>query len=317
MRIPEIAVCILTGALFATPALAVADHGASGQGQVVVTILPNHPGEDHPAFTDRNLSVIVGGKSAKVTKWARYKSPNNKLELVLLIDDSARKSLGLQMSYIANFIRSLPPHSKVAVAYMDHGRAAFRAPLTSDHAQALKELRLPGGVPGSSASPYFCLSDLARHWPSTDPAARREVVMVTDGVDEYQLYYDPEDPYVTNAISDSIRARLVVYSIYWVNMGRFDRTYYANFSGQSLLAEVTDATGGKSYWLGQGDPVSFAPYFNDLDRRFRNQYDLTFESSLGDREKVESLKLRLSTPGARVDAPDQVLVVPTQASRGI
>ena len=51
--------------------------------------------------------------------------------------------------------------------------------------------------------------------------------MVTDGVDNYNRRYDPEDPYVQAAINDSVRARLIVYSIYWTNAGRFDRRMYA------------------------------------------------------------------------------------------
>ena len=32
--------------------------------------------------------------------------------------------------------------------------------------------------------------------------------------------YDPEDPYVETAVNDSVRAGLIVYSIYWKDMGR-------------------------------------------------------------------------------------------------
>ena len=52
--------------------------------------------------------------------------------------------------------------------------------------------------------------------------------MVTDGVDNYERRYDPDDPYVQAAINDAVRARLVVYSIYWMNQGRADQTAYAN-----------------------------------------------------------------------------------------
>ena len=31
------------------------------------------------------------------------------------------------------------------------------------------------------------------------------------------------------------------------------------------------ATGGKSFWQGMGNPVSFQPYFEELTRRLRNQ----------------------------------------------
>ena len=48
--------------------------------------------------------------------------------------------------------------------------------------------------------------------------------MVTDGVDDYESRYNPDDPYVEAAINDATRARLVVYSIYWMDQGRADQT---------------------------------------------------------------------------------------------
>jgi len=227
-----------------------------------------------------------------------------------LIDGSARSSLGRQMEDIAAFIKSLPPNAKAAIAYMADGRATFAAPLSADHAQVLSALHLPGGSAGSSASPYFCLSDLAKQWPSQDPAARREVVMVTDGVDNYQRQFDPEDPYVQAAITDAVRAHLVVYSIYWRDQGRPDQGAYESNAGQSLLSEVAQATGGKSFWQGSGNPVSFGPYFGELSRRFRNQYELGFSTGSNGKPQVETLKLKLSAPGAEVTSPQQVLVVP-------
>ncbi len=108
--------------------------------------------------------------------------------------------------------------------------------------------------------------------------------MVTDGVDYYNLRYDPDDPYVQAAIADAVRARIVIYSIYWRNQGRFDRTMYANDSGQNLMLEVTQATGGHSYWEGFGNPVSFQPFLEDLTRRLQNQYEISFAAPI-DRNK--------------------------------
>ena len=47
--------------------------------------------------------------------------------------------------------------------------------------------------------------------------------------------YDPEDPYVATAINDSVRAGLVVYSIYWKDMGRANNSWYENNAGQNLF----------------------------------------------------------------------------------
>ena len=118
--------------------------------------------------------------------------------------------LGTQLETIGSFVKKLPPNVKTAIAYMQNGQAIFAAPLSADYTQVLHALHLPAGSAGSSASPYFCLSNLAKHWPSQDQAARREVIMVSDGVDPYAMRYDPDNPYLQAAISDSVRARLVV-----------------------------------------------------------------------------------------------------------
>ena len=307
MKNSGLAACAALAALLAaSPAN---PQGLGNHGQAVVTVLPKEAGAGPAPLNAQDLTLKVAGKDAKVTQWQLYKSPENQLEVVLLFDDSSLNGLGSQRTEIEKFINSLPGGVKAAIAYMQYGRAVLAGPLSADHAAVLSGLRLPSGAPGSDASPYFCLSDLAKHWPSTDGAARREVVMVTDGAGYFQLGYDPNAPDVTAAIDDSARAGLVVYSIYWANAGGAGR------AGESMLNELTAATGGTSYWQGSGNPVSFAPYFADLTRRFQNQYQLGFASAAGTAEpKVETLKLRLNVHGAEVSAPQKVLVAPAKSA---
>jgi hypothetical protein len=300
---------LAAGALMAVaPAFAASENDGQGQGQAVITVLPAHGNEAPASLTAHDLNLRVAGKDSTITNWIPLRGQNDRLELVVLLDQGSRASMGTQLNEITNFAKTLPQGSKVAIAYMQNGRAVFSGPLTSDHAQALKGLHLPLGQIGANASPYFCLSDLAQHWPSKDTNARREVVMITDGVDYYNPRYDPDDPYVQAAIHDSVRAGLVVYSIYWQNTGRFDRTLYANNAGQNLMLEVTQATGGTSYWEGFGNPVSFQPYFKDLDRRLENQYEVSFTAPLKNKPEVESMKLKVNGISGKVDAPQQVLV---------
>jgi hypothetical protein len=304
---PRLAAWVASGFLLAAPLAFAADSAPmEGQGSAVVTVLQ---GQEIPGgIPQQALQLKVDGKQSSITGWAPLRGPESKIELVVLIDDGARSSLGTQLDDIAKFIGSLPPNAKVAVAYMMNGRAAMSGPLTSDRAAVERQLHLPvAGMPGINASPYFCLSDLAKNWPSTDASARREVVMVTDGVDNYDRRYDPEDPYVQAAINDAVRSRLIVYSIYWTASGRFDHSMYGANTGQNLLAEVAEATGGNSYWQGYGNPVTFQPYFADIDRRLDNQYELDFMTPVGSKPQIENLKLKLSAP-AKVDAPQQVYV---------
>jgi len=272
-----------------------------GVGEAVVTVLPPRQVEVSPAIVRNQLSLKVDGKAADISKWERLQGSDAPVQVIILIDDGTRPSLGNQLTDIAQFIQSLPSSAEVAVAYMDHGRANMAGPLNRDRAAVTRELRVPTGQPGISGSPYFCLSDLARHWPSGDISARRVVVMITDGIDNYERRYNPQDPYVQAAIHDAIRSRISVYSIYWSGEG------FAQ-SGLNLLDQLAAATGGNSYWQGSGNPVSLQPYFKDLHRRLENQYRLGFTVPLPNGPRVASITLRASGASARLVTPHQVFV---------
>ena len=311
MKNLRMAIWMIAGALLmAAPAFS----QSTGQGRAVVTILPKQHSEMPASVSQQAVSIKVNGKESTITSWASLRGPEARLELVILIDSAARSSLGSQFSDIQHFVNGLSPNTKAAIAYMWNGRAVFAGPLTANHAEVLRALHLSGGSPGSSASPYFCLSDLAKNWPSGDRGARREVVMVTDGVDNYERRFDPDDPYVQAAIADSIRAGLVVYSIYWLNQGLADSTMYANNTGQSLLNEVTEATGGKNLWTGMGNPVSIQPFFEELALRLGNQYELGFSARLDGKPATENLKIKVGGSGVEVTAPKQVFVDRTGAA---
>lgn len=310
MLIPKIeaAVWIAAGILLAAPFAMAADEKQEVGGSAVVTV---DPGKEIPGDISENaLHLKLDGKEAQVTGFKPLRDPQSTVELVVLVDDGARTSLGSQMSDIGKFIQDQRPGTKVGVAYMLNSQAVFAQPLTTNLAAAAKGVHLPmAGGEGVSSSPYFCLSNLAKNWPSNHPHARREVVMITDGVDNYDPRYDPNDPYVQAAIKDAVRARLIVYSIYWRSQGRLGGSAYGAYDGQNLLSEVAGATGGKSYWEGMGNPVSLSPYFQDIDRRIDNQYELDFTTAIGNKPSIESLKLTVSAR-AKIDAPQEVYVRP-------
>ena len=294
--------------------LMAATYSAFGQpdqvpAQSVVTILTKN--SEAPADVQpKDFKIQVNGKSAQVSNVTPLRGDRAGLELVVLIDGGARTSLGRQLDEIRKFVGALPPSTLVAIAYMQNGAAHFEGPLTSDKQAALKALHLPSGVAGASASPYFCLSDLAKHWPSTNPGNRREVVMITDGLDPYNPHFDPEDPYLQGAIADSVRAGLVVNAIFWHDAGFADRTFGGTVTGQNLMSLVTDATGGVYFYQGFSNPVSFNPYFDDLNRRFQNQYELSFLVPAKSKAEVAGLKVKLEMPNTKLTAPQRVLVAP-------
>lgn len=294
---------VFAALLTAIPALAQGDIVSA---RTVVTVLPKNG--EAASLTQQNLKVWAGGKTSEITSWQPLQGKRAGLEFVVLIDDSARSSIGLQLSELARFIESLPPSALVGVAYMQNGQAVFAQNLTADHSLAAKAIRLSTGVPGGNASPYFCLSDLAKRWPSQDPRNRREVLMVTDGVDRYSPRYDPDDPYLQASITDTQKAGIIVYSIYFRDTGRFDNSGYETNAGQNLLTQLSDSTGGRFYYQGFSNPVSFRPYLEDLNRRLENQYELGFSAQNRGKSELVELKVKADVSHVEVNAPKQVPV---------
>ncbi len=314
MKIRSKSLAFTVAALLAAAPFALAQNEGQGQGRATVTVLPSDSNVVVAGVPENAVHVQVDGRNASIAHWQSMNGSSAPVELVLMIDDGARASLGRELGDIRHFLEVLPPNVQVTVAWMEYGRAALAGPLTADHQKAATELHLPVGAPGMNASPYFCLSDLAKHWPSNDASARREVIMITDGVDYYDPRYDPEDPYLQAAIRDSVRANLVVYSIYWKNTGRMARSWYETNAGQSLLSEVAQATGGYSYWIGYGNPVSLTPWFDDFSERLKNQYELGFLAPLHGKAQVESLKVKIAARGVKTTAPQKTYVVPAGAN---
>ena len=98
--------------------------------------------------------------------------------------------------------------------------------------------------------------------------------MVTDGVDDYEPRYNPEDPYVQAAIEDSVRAHLIVYSIYWRNSGFLDRTSYGRLTARTCWRNLPRPPAATATGRGTEIRSAFEPYLSDIDRRIHNQYEL-------------------------------------------
>lgn len=264
--------------LFSIPRPVTAQQMGTAAGvpvQIVVSVEPKH-GSETPAITQRDVIVHQGKNIRPVTDWIPATASGGGLALAILIDDSAGVSLDSQLNDIRTFIQEQAPTTTVGVGYMQNGTVFMTQDFTADHAAAAKSLRLAQGFPGAEASPYSSLSDFVKRWPSNPATPRREVLMITSGIDT--LYFGTyPDPYVDAAVQDAQCAGVVVYSIYTPTAGHLGHSYWLTYWGQNFLAQLSEETGGESYYfLGPQGPVSFAPYLDKLNRQLSNQYLLTF-----------------------------------------
>jgi hypothetical protein len=271
---------------------------------MVVTVEARH-GSDDPVVNREDVMVEQGKTRDEVTKWVHYDGNNADLQLFMLIDDAAASSLGSQLDDLRKFVNAQPATTLVGVAYMRNGTAEVLQNLTSDHAQAAKALRLPLGEAGAYSSLYLSIEDLIKRWPESP--ARREVLMVSDGIDRFGGA-GPVNPYVDSAIEAAERAGVVIYAIYTPGVGHDGRSFFRIDWGQNYLAEVADKSGGDAYFLGFGAPVSFAPFLDEVNRRLNHQYDLGFLAKAGKKPGLQPVKLRAEEPNAELVAAEQVYV---------
>jgi len=276
---------------------------------LVVTAEPRK-GSTVPVINQDDVLIYEGRTRDKVTEWIPATGDHAALDLFVLIDDSASQNLGTQLEDIRKFIQSQPQTTKVGVAYMQNGIARVLQNLTTDHDAAAKSLRLPMGIGGANASPYFSLSDLVKRWPD-DGAPRRAVMMITDGIDRYYGEFNLQDPYLDAAIDDALRARVMVSAIYEPSAGHYGHSYWESYWGQLYLSDVADMTGGEAYYIGfTGPPVSFAPYLDQMVGRLSRQYLLTFLAQRPKKARWQTVRLNCEQPNVDLVAPKKVWVTP-------
>ena len=85
------------------------------------------------------------------------------------------------------------------------------------------------------------------------------------------------------------------------NYGSWIRTW-----GQNHLAQLAEESGGEAYFLGYDTPVSFQPYFEQINRRLANQYLLSFVARPGKKPGLHSIRVRTEVPNAALISATRV-----------
>jgi hypothetical protein len=276
---------------------------ATGAARMVVTVEAKH-GSNVPEINREDVMIYEGHDRDQVTDWIPLQGNHAGLELFILLDDgSSTSAVGSQLNDLQKFISAQPATTAIGIGYMRDGTVAVAQNLTADHAQAAKALRLPIGERGISASPYLSVTDLIKRWPVHQE--RREILMISDGIDA--LYGGgPADPYVDQAIVEAQKAGVIIFSIYAPGAGHFGHSFWRVNWGQNYESQLSDESGGESYYLGLGSAVSFAPYLQDLAQRLNRQYLLTFVPKPEKKAGMRQIKLRTEVPNAELVAADKV-----------
>lgn len=300
---------ILTVLVATTGMLGIAQERVSSGGvpvHMVVTVEPTH-GKDVPELQREDVAVSQGKDHLRVTEWAALTGEHAGLELFVLIDEASAESLGLQLADLREFIDAQPASTLIGIGYMHNDIADIVQDLTADHAKAAKALRLPFGRISAGTSPYLALNDLIKKWPPS--SVRREVLMISSGVDPLGEF-GPSNPYLDTAIAHAQRAKMIVYAIYTPSAGHSGHSFWRINWGQNHLAQLAEETGGESYMLGFGPPVSFAPYLREVAENLKHQYSVGLLAKPPAKPGLVAIRFTTEVPNAEIVAPAKVYISP-------
>jgi len=297
----------ICGILIATAPLA-AWQTPSGEGvpiSILVTV-EGHKNSAPPEIGGQDAQVYQNGHRIKVTDWTPAKSARGGLQLWVLIDDGSDTVLGTQLADLEKFVEAQPSTTQIGIGYLRNGSVEVTQNLTANHDLAARAIRLPIGTAGISASPYLALIELIeKKWP--DPSRAREVLLVTSGIDP-DYGPGPDDPYLLHAIDVAQRAGVMLNAIYFGGAGHLGHSYWQITWGQNNLSRLAEETGGEFYWQGATNPVSFAPYLDEMTRRMQGQYMLTFLAMPETKGGFQSIRLRTEVPQASLVGQHRVYV---------
>jgi hypothetical protein len=300
----------LAGVLAATavfPLATLAKPPSSGPGMAVFTATVVGKNDAPPPPVARNdvqLSVNSGRK--QIASWTKA----DELYLAILIDDSLNSDVTLQWSDLKSFIMAQPATSRIALAYASNATVFIVQDFTTDHALVAKALRIPLGDIAVGSSPYLSVEDWIKRWPGT--GTRRSLLLISSGIDYFRGGFGPIYPDVDPTISLAEKGNINIWSIYYPSAGRLSHYFYLVNKAQLNLSKLSLETGGESYYLGFGSPVSFKPYLDELQLHLKNQYLLSFASEGGTKGKFVSPRLKTELSGLEFMSADQAYIPPSK-----
>lgn len=275
----------------------------------ILVSLQGQEGKQLPDITQKNVVVMQGKDRLDVTQWAPAKDDG--MALFIVIDDSCDPRLGGLLSDVRSFIQAQPSTTAVGVAYLSNNAARILQDPTNDHDKAAQALRLPLGTIGRSSSPYLALVDLIKRWPAHE--GRKQIIVISDGIDRFRRQFSrmqamapPTD--AGSVIRAAQRAGILIHTIYAQGAGHWARNVWEINGGVNGLAQVSDETGGESFFLGYQNPPSFKPYLDRLQNVLNNQYWLAFQMKPARRPGLQAIDTSTEISGAQIVSASAVYV---------
>jgi hypothetical protein len=280
------------------------------QGTVPVSVVVTALGPKYtppPALSQDDINVFESKDKRTVTGFVPAQGDKAALQLAIVIDDVTSLEIGNQLSDIKNFINAQAKSTSIGVFYASNGGVQATSPFSQDHEAAAKGIRLPFGNGGAYSSIYLSTMSLMKGWPAPAPYTRREILLIADGIDRFRG--DPFSPDIQSTYERAEKEGIIIHTLYATGVGRVSRNLFRVGYGQSNLDQLTERTGGESFFQGLQTPISFAPFLEQLDMILKNQYFLGFKMDPPKgKGQLRSFKIKTELKNVDISAADQVWV---------
>jgi hypothetical protein len=215
------------------------------------------------------MAGVAAGRDSR--KQSQVEIP---LNLAILIQDDLVSHVGNELDITRDFIQALPEGSRVMVGYIRSGSLQVRQRFTSDLGEAARALRVP--VSSTSASPFNpyveVLEGLRSFESEKNPNA---LLLISDGLDTSRGFDAASVLHsidLERSIEEAKRRKVTIYSFYAPSVGLTRRSHLAASYGQSSLNRLSNETGGKAFFEGTNDFVTFNSHFERLVEALNQRY---------------------------------------------
>jgi hypothetical protein len=296
---------LLVGLLVVTAGWVSAQNAPAAAGTTTFTVTAVGKKESAPPIAKDDVQLFQGKERKQIGDWKK----GEQLFLAILIDSSIDTVAGGQWDYLKEFIMAQPATTYIAVGYLQNNTTQVAQDFTQDKALATKALRLPMGIGALGSSPYLATMDMLKRWPNTGP--RRSILLITSGIDYFRgSTFGAFYPDVDSVIQRAEKQNTNIWSIYFPSAGHRGHSFYLVNYAQNNMDKLSEDTGGESFFLGSGVPVSIKPYLDELSTHLNNQYLLTFAGSGGSKGKFQSVKVKTELPDVEFFVPSSVFLPP-------
>ena len=204
------------------------------------------------------------------------------MSIALVIQEDLATNFNLQIKDIKDFIRGLPAGTRVMVAYTRSGSPEIAQRFTDDREKAAKSLRIVSGSSNfAPRSPYDGVQDILGRFDAV-PSGRRAILLFSDGLDTSQganLASITQSYDLEQAVLKAQRKGVAIYSFYSPTASTENGNSTFVYAAQGALAKISEQTGGRAFYQGSIAPVSYLPFFKELNISLNRQFSLTYLST--------------------------------------